>query len=309
LAKEYLRLFGVLQGANENGMALSDLRDGAMDSEFESPAAFESWLKRAIGPNAQLLTTAQQLTKRSLSFCPLQGTAYLFLQDLCFLQHGNRKEMRTILEQAMVVRPYEADVFFIAGRVARSDGEGQLALDYWRRAFHHDRYYQRLLIDELAGEVPVDIFFKEFNPDWEALRYLKDRYSEIQSPDDYAVVLRRFAEAGVERAQQLKGSDAIERWVSAKRTYDELGEPETGLVCMQRAIKSFPTSYRIRYMLAQSHFRLGQFGDAAKHLKWCATRQPDNQDLQTLLERATNEHLSAPTQNSVADQPSDRATR
>ncbi len=301
LAREYLRYFEAAQKTSENALTLAHVRGASLDAGFESQEAQDEWLTRALGKNRKILDIALQTTRRALALSPLQGSGYLYLGDLCFLNMADRDAMKAYLNQALVVRPYAADVLVSAGRDAWMEGESTAAIEYWKRAFERDRYYQRVLIDMLVEFVPATFIFEQFEPDWLALRHLKTRYAELGRPDDYAVVLQKFAEAGEQRARQLKGDDAIRRWVSAQRTYDELGKPDEALRCMQAAFEEFPNSYRIRYALGLACIRQQQFDDASTHLKWCALRKSGDGKLASLIDQVARERIRAMATRPASD--------
>lgn len=317
LAIAYVSLFHILQKDSENPMTLAQIRDAALSAGFESQAAMDEWLGRALGDNRKYLDAALRHSRRAVELCPLEGAAYVYLADLAFLSPGAKGDpegarfssptalpgielpaslRNRCIEQALAVRPYEASVLFAAGEQAWLTGDSEKGLAYWQAAFHRNVVYQERIITILADFVPVSFFVKHFDPDWEALGRLKERFRETADPDEYAKLLRRFAEVSIERAREFRNSRSLLPWYlrHAQQAYDEIGEHEAAEKCLLAALKVDPNSFEARYNLGRWYFDQERYDEAAKHLAWCARRRPENYNVQSLAMSATKASLRGP---------------
>jgi tetratricopeptide (TPR) repeat protein len=223
--------------------------------------------------------------------CPLQGRAYLNLAELSFLESLDREAPRRYVEQALVLRPYDARVLFFAGREAWTAGDFPRGIEHWRGAFQRSYVYQQFIIQMLAPNVPAQFFIETFAPDRDALQRLTKQFRTLNKPQDYAYLLGRFAQSSVELAQQSNGPEAIDAWLQAHRAFDELQDGKRALACLQHALKSDPTSYEVHYTAGKWLYDRGEFAPAAEHLVWCSQRRPRDTELKTLAELAAKRRL------------------
>src|SRR5262249_3485443 len=85
LGLAYLEIF--LQGQRRLGgtLSLAETRAIYEADRFKGPAEARAWLESLYGADLALLEAAQASFRRSLECCPLYGSAYVHLAELCFL--------------------------------------------------------------------------------------------------------------------------------------------------------------------------------------------------------------------------------
>lgn len=293
MAMGYLSLFHIRQKYGQNPMTLAQIRDAAWSSEWESQQQLDEWLQRAVGENYKYLGAALRHTRRAMSLCPLQGQGYVYLAELGFIEGAAPDTQQVLLDQALTVRPYAAQILFVAGRDAWLAGDFPKAIEFWNAAFHRDEVYQQRIMDLLVGQtgVPAKFIIENFQPDLEALERLKDRFAEFQDlrQDDYRLILSHYAKAAAGRAGELKSVEAIYHWLYARGAYDELGDTEAAYGCLQEAYKIDPNAYLVRYAVGKWLYQQKRFGEAVEYLTWCSNRKPRDERLRRMTEIAVRE--------------------
>jgi len=291
----FLQLFGMRQQKSDNPMTISQIRDAALVSKFDSLDAQNQWVDVVVGENRKHLNAALRHARKSLELCPLQGRAYLNLAELSFLVTRDAEKPSEYIDQALTVRPHDPRVIFVAGREAWTNGDFEQGIVHWKRAFHRSRAHQLFIIRALAPNVPAQFFIDTFDPDWQALEHLTQHFKTLQKPDDYDLLVRRFAETSVERAREMEGPEAVEAWLHAQRSYDAIGDQQRVMVCLENALRSDPTSFDAHYSAGKWFYQHEQFTEAAEHFVWCSRRRPRDEQLQTLTEAATRMRLQTPS--------------
>lgn len=291
----YLHLFSTQQADSQNPMSLSQIRDAALASQFDSLEAQSAWLDLAVGENRKYLDAALKHTRRSLELCPMQGRGYLNLAELSFLEDLDAEKPTQYIAQALTVRPHDPRVIFIAGREAWTNGDFEQGIAHWKKAFHRNQVYQQFIIQALAPNVPAKFFLETFDPDWYALERLTKHFRTLNKTEDYGVLVQRFAETSVERARGLQGAEAVEAWLHAQRSYDALNDSNRAYTCLENALRSDPTSFEAHYAAGNWFYKQEQYSQATEHLVWCTRRRPRDAELKTLAESASKRKLQGPS--------------
>ncbi len=287
LAEACLQHFELLQADSANAMPLGQIRDAALASRFESRTALDAWLARAIGANRQFLDLALWHTRRALLSCPLEGQAYVYLAELCFLNGSDDKLKPALIDQALRVRPYSGSVLMRAGSEAALAEDLPRALEYWRRAFRAGPVAQRQFIEMWAGmQLPVEIVLKEFDPDLPSVRVMQAIYAQ-RGPQEQVRTLLAYRAAACQRAAQATtGESAAALWLELHNVYRELGQQAQAIEALRQAVSLGPNDFAPRRLLAVSLVEQQRFAEAEEHLRWCLDRRGDDQQLRELLANA-----------------------
>ena len=80
-----LKMFQLRQRLSDNPLSEIQIRDAAI-SNFKSTGEMHVWLKKAFGRNIRLLMLSDQMARRALALCPVQGEAYMILLHTSFLR-------------------------------------------------------------------------------------------------------------------------------------------------------------------------------------------------------------------------------
>lgn len=300
LARMYLRVFMLAQVDAPNPMPVDQICDAVMQSQFGSQEELEVWLKRAIGENVRYLKPAFAEALAAVRVCPLQGIAYMTLADTCFLRGATPAIKRALVDQAVSVKPYDADVLMQAAEEAAVAGDLDRCLEMWRRAYRADRPARFLLVDrfvktaDMAGPAAqAQVFLSEFQPDLEITRYMYRQYRERFEPEEYRPLLEYFLEKLVAAIEKAPRSEAADLLIDAHYVLLELNRPEEALQYAYRALELDPGSYRVRRYLAQCLEKNGKYEEAEKQLRWLVQRQPGHQGLRRELLEIREKRMKA----------------
>ena len=294
LAGLYLRRFDLVQQRSENPMNLAQIRDAALASQFPSRPAQDTWLSAIMGQNRKLLDRSLQLTKHGLRMCPLQGEGYVYLAELSFLESKSPDAKRAYVAQALQVRPYSGPVLLAAGNEAVLAGDMVRALELWKQAFHREPEQRSQLIELLAAKLPADMFIQQFEPDTAGLGALYYFYLRQNLPDQARQVGAGYVTALEDAAGKAAGPAAASLWGQAADVRNFLGQRAAAVASARRAVALGPDDFNQHKSLAILLLAAGDYAEAVRELKWCVSRVPDDQNLQSLLQTASREQLKAP---------------
>jgi len=289
---EYLRRFDQRQLTSENPLAVGQIRDVVKASEFKSTQEMKEWLQRAVGSNARLLQLAARSFRRAIHASPLRAYSYVKVAELSFLQLASDEDEMTVLKQALKLRPYDPQVLFQVGRNVMLAGDIDGALSYWREAFSRSRRIQSIIVRQLAAQVEPDFFLKNLNPDWEAQGLIARAYHEIDRDDEARRIWEMHINDGLKRLKSDMPQAQLE--LTALSLHDActaIEDRDLAIKVLTRGLKRAPQSYLIRNRLAWDLYAAGRFAEAAEHLKWCASRRPDDQPLQDAAAAALKQSL------------------
>jgi O-antigen ligase/tetratricopeptide (TPR) repeat protein len=291
LAAVCVKLFDYSEDAEVTPLNVRQVREAALDSDFQSSEQLHDWLRRAFGPRCRYLDEALQHARRAVTLCPLQGEGYLYLADLSFLEGPDSPGKAAYVRQALRVRPFDGAVLFSAGQEAVLAGDLEEALGHWRASFHAGPLHQQQLLQLLAPQFPVASLLKTFQPDLAALRRMRVHYGTLERPDALAEVLAHYAKACETESHHSQGSPAANRWLEAAKAHQEMGNVPEQLRCLRSAVGRDTFHYGARFALARCLYRMGEFAEAERHLTWCLQRKPQDENLRALLETAVDRRL------------------
>lgn len=291
LAAHLVNDFEQRQRDAANPMDVTQIRDAAMASRFASPADLRAWLHRAFGDHCELLYQALHHAHVGVALSPLQGEGYLTLADLCFLEGAQPSAVEDYLDQAIRVRPFDADVLFESGKRKLLAGDAQGALSHWTQCYRDPGPHQLRIIYLLAGRIPAAMFLATFEPDWQTLMPLWKRYRVLGQEQDLQDLVTYALDRTQQESADLKGVRAADRWRCQAVMFSDLGREDESLACLERAYAANPRQYEVRLALGQALLSSGQFSKAEPHLRWCLSRHPENKQLRGALVRVAKARL------------------
>ena len=299
LSAAYLRLFDLAQQDGLNMMPLSQIREAAIASNFDSSKALDEWLSRAVGPHYRYLYLSRQHAREGLALCPLHGEGYMYIGELDFLEGTGNSDRTKYIDQAIKVRPFDGTVLFHVGQATVLAGDMEGGMEYWRRSYECGRAYQRQVILWLAGrimpeslDVDASLMIEAFEPDLYGLRYMYNRYRQLALSEELTPLLVALGRKAAEEAQlatdESRMDEAAEYWLEAMAMYVEMDDYAAGLDCAEKACRCNPHDFRVRYKLGCLLADEGRLAEAEEHLAWCYQRRPDHIPLRNrLLEMKT----------------------
>lgn len=269
LASLSLQTFDRVQSDSDNPMVLSQLRDAAHASRFNSREGLHQWLNRALGANKRLLDRARYHAIHSIQLCPMAGDSYLYLAEVAFLDSRKEKTRSRLLQQTRRIRPTNGAVMFALGQDLATQGDINAAFAKWRAAFHLSSEYRNKLIESLTDYIAPDVLLEQLSPDLTALKKLFHHYRHDQNMDGQIAVA-----SYADQIASVPGSHVdFDSAVFISDMLEEAGRHENAIHHLYYAANLNPHDYGLRIRLARQELRLGNFVDAEKHLRWCQRRK------------------------------------
>lgn len=279
LAGMCLRRFELSQQKSDNAFSLALIRDAALASGFESRAALNQWLDKAIGPHRLQLDRAHFYAQRAVQLCPLQGEAYIYLAELSFLEGNSVAARNAYIDQALRVGPFDGSVLFAAGREAALAGDMPRALEYWKLAFRRGGKYQKSILELLGRKIPTPVMLRVFKPQVDGLACMYHYYRQHEMLEQACVVSPRFLSALEARAEENEGERAAAARFAAYSVAQFLEDETRAIENLRRSVLATPHHYRRRSVLAECLFHGQRFDEALSHLQWCLRRRPGDDRL------------------------------
>lgn len=293
---EYLRRFDALQQTSENPLSFGQIRDVVKGSGFESLAKMKAWMQLAVGKNVKMLQLAVKSYRRAVHASPLRAYSYVKLAELGFLELSSDDDEMKVLKQALRLRPHDPQVLFQVGRNVMLSGDVEGAMEYWREAFSRSRRIQSIIVTQLAPQVEPEFFLDNLKPDWEAQGMVARAYQELDRVDAARPIWIRHINEGMQRLKSPLPEQRLEYAIlSMHDACQALEDTDLAIRILNRGLKRVPQSYLIRNRLAWELYSAKRYREAAEHLKWCASRRPDDEGLQMAAAQATKESLKAAT--------------
>jgi O-antigen ligase/tetratricopeptide (TPR) repeat protein len=280
IADRYMAEFELRMTDAANRLDITQIRDAAMASSFETTADLDDWLKRAFGPDVELLQKALQHARAAIELCPLQGDSYLHLADLCFLDRAPRAAIAAYVHQGLGVRPYDKYVLTRAGLQQLLLGHQDSAVALWSRCFNTPGRHQKEIVFRLIHcGTSAKILLDRLQPEWRTLREIWPQYRQYGSPHDLTEILAYASQAAQRETKQSNGVAPAFIWFWQASLYADVGNADQALECLTRAYRSNPHHYPIRYSLGKALQAAGRLNEAEPHVRWCLARRPEDKSL------------------------------
>lgn len=286
LANRHLQQFELLQQRSGNAMTTTQIRDAAMASGFATPKELREWLSRAFAQNISHLYRAYFHARQAIKLNPLQGEVYLYLAELCFLEGRTPDAIDAYLNQSLRVRPQDCDILLEVGKQHLLLGNIEQASDYWSRAFRSKGPHQWRIIQYMAGQIAAAEFIEIFQPDWQTLNRLWNRYRKFGQPEDLQVLMQYAASTAETGCQGESDSRKVTIWFTLAAMQSFLDENDNAIVSLRRAYEIDPSRYLVRRALGHALLKAEQYQSAEKQFRWCLARRPNDKSNQVLLVRA-----------------------
>jgi tetratricopeptide (TPR) repeat protein len=299
-----LKQFALNQEMLHRQMPLSQIRDAAR-SLFDSPEEMHQWLSRpgVLGSEQYLLREALEHFQASLEACPLQPRPYLELAELVWLRGGSERDERRLIEQAVAVRPCDARSHFALGRALWLEGNQKEAAAHWQDSFHYDPDYRGHLISVLAEYVPARFFLDHFDPDYAALKQLREAYRSSDDVAGYQLVLESLARSSAREAVKKQHVESVQAWMLAHECFAELGDRKAAYNSGREAIAADPSSFAAHQTFGLWLYRTGMFAEAVRELSWCARNHPEEHWLNTIASDARHRLNQTARKTEFAEEP------
>jgi hypothetical protein len=292
LANRYLQLYHLRAEHSDNPMPAPQIREAAIASRFSSAAALNSWLQSALGDNSRLLYPALNHARIAARLSPLQGSPYVRLAALNFLQGHGHAATDAYLKQALLVRPYDGDLLFEVGADLCVRDEVEAGLDCWIRAFRLRGEHRLKVARAVAGSMPFANLLELIQPQWDTLPVFWSVYRDAD--EDNVAAFMNYAQAQTMReVAGARPAKAAVLWRRLAQAQLEASMQRACLASLYNSHAASPDDYSTRRMLAMVLVDAGRPDEAAPHLRWCQARQPHDARVAEVLTKITRDRLAA----------------
>lgn len=291
-AEVCLREFERRREVAANRQSLSQIATTCRDVKFASSEDLRAWLGRAFGDgDTRLLLEAQRHAECATRLAPVDATAWLLRAQTAFLDPATAIGVSDFLARAERLAPHDGAILFELGVQRSLVGDSAGALTAWRACFAAQGPYRYRIVDILAGNVPASDFITDFAPDWSTLHKVWEQY--VAKGDETQLrELLSYAVAITERSDRASlGTFPVHAWRWLATMYRDLGDDELSLIQLERAMDCDPQQFGVRFDLAQTLMRIGRYGEAEQHYRWCLARRPEVTALRINLETATTARM------------------
>lgn len=282
LSALYVHRFEANQQATKNPMSLQEIRSTVESTEFESPKEILKWLRRAFGSNAADLYRAYAAAEKAVQGQPLRGECYLVLAQLSFLRDVSADERTTLVQQAVLVRPYEARILYFAGMSEVEHGDLDKACEWWKEAFHVSEKLQPLIIQTLAAHYTPQEIVDRLDPGPAGLWILFKEYEAQNASQEKNWVAEHYARDFESFLPDIEETNKV-FWLHSSDILKAAGKSDQAVFCMGQAIKQMPENYQLRRKFGVLLMSVQSNEAAAAEFEWCLLRNPDDQQVADLL--------------------------
>ena len=280
-----------------NQMTVPQIRDAVVHSKFGSSKQLAAWLQRALGERAKLLYQALYHAKQAVQYSPMQGEAYCYLANLCFLEGRDSSWTNALFRQAQLVGPQDGDVLFETGTHLAASGRLEEAFNAWRVLFQTPIPQQRQVVVAMAGALPAEVFLRAFRPQPHILPYLWYRYQHLDSRED-AIALERYLVAMlINREDPVETDERSDMFRLLATVQLSLEKEREALQSYRAASQAEPQDFHTHYQIAALSFKFSDFELAEKELRWCLARHPENVAVNQLLKKVSKIKLANRTRS------------
>jgi O-antigen ligase/tetratricopeptide (TPR) repeat protein len=283
MASLCLKLFDLMQRDAENPMTLDEIRDTALGVEFETMPDLQEWLDRAFGASMRLPVLADQLARRALSYCPVQGPAYLTLLDTGFLKDPADTHLDKNLEQVLTLRRYDPRTRFVAGQIALLAGDQAAALEHWGVVFHSNREFRESITLILSRAIPASVLLTEFEPSVTELPEVLAAYRRLDRHRQLEQVIFEIGRVTELQAAVTSPEERIAVLMDGYEAAWSINLPSVAEDMLRRAIACDETAYWPKHALGLLLFQQKQYDEAGDLFTWCYDQEPGDTKLERLV--------------------------
>lgn len=297
LANRCVELFELKQRHSDNPMPLSEIRNAAIASQFESRQALLDWLAVAFGDNARLLLEADYHARSAVALSPLEGDAHLRLAELAFLHGGESAVVEAELRQALRVRPHDGAILLAAGAEYAARGNVDAALKLWKRSFAAPGTHRLQLAALMGRRVEPQAWIEWFEPRWDSLPAFWAACRELVTEDQAAAVAAYAKQRADEDVRELprRRANALLRQLAQLQSEAKL--PEAAEETLVELLRVDPHCYPARAELGVVYEQLDRLEDAETQFAWCVDHCPGD--------AATRQRLAAVRRHRLARRDGD----
>jgi O-antigen ligase/tetratricopeptide (TPR) repeat protein len=268
------------QKACANPAGLLETQRIFRESNFETSSEAQAWLQDRYGDDLALLENARAALAKSLDCCPLMASSYLHLAKLDFLDISPQTDLETYWQEAQLTGPYNSDVHMQVGLGEWLAGDRLKARDSWIRACELNHECQSRLLPLLSARLPAEDLVEYFPFDFEGLKWLALRETELGRLED--------SEVAVIKAQQAVEGDSTQAknpalWVELYGLYQQVEMLPQAEACIRKAVHLAPDRLGLHLLLIRSLMENAQWKAALEQAQDTRSQFFNQPDVQALV--------------------------
>ncbi|MCA9011860.1 MAG: O-antigen ligase family protein [Planctomycetaceae bacterium] len=289
-----LKMFQLRQSQSDNPLSDIQIRDAAM-ANFKSNGDMHVWLKKAFGRNIRLLMLSDQMARRALALCPVQGEAYMILLHTSFLRDVRDAGRESLINQTMLVGGNDPYVRYFIGDCLLTEGRAGDAIEQWNFVFHSCPEYRIEVCRNIARQLPADFVLETFQPSLNELDEVLTAFQDRGRQTDIEKLLFVIAD----KMQLILNAPATEATTPVDRAEDfsryvrlllnahqvaeafDLAEPSEQM--LRLALNCDETAYWPHHAMGLFLLKQERYAEAGKMFEWCFEQKPGDAKLEELL--------------------------
>ena len=302
-----LKMFQLQQRRSENPLSEIQIRDAAL-SNFKSTAEMQIWLRKAFGRNIKLLLLSDQLARRSLALCPVQGEAFMILLHTSFLRDVRDTSRQSLISQAKLVGGNDPYVRYFIGDCLLTEGKVQDALEQWRYVFHSGPEFRRRVCVNISRQVPADFVLTTFEPSIDELDEVLDAFRERGRKSDVQKLLYVVSQsarqcAASPAAKEQDSSRLIALLMAGHQAAHEFELDEQSEELLRIALTYDETAYWPHHALGLLLLSQERYALAGEMFDWCFEQDPSDNKIEELLRETRRLALRKQTRAHAVSHP------
>lgn len=289
-----LKMFQLRQRQSDNPLSDIQIRDAAM-ANFKSTGEMHVWLKKAFGRNIRLLMLSDQMARRALALCPVQGEAYMILLHTSFLRDVQDVERESLINQTILVGGNDPYVRYFIGDCLLTEGRAGEAIEQWKFVFHSCSEYRIEVCRNIARQLPADFVLETFQPSIDELDEVLTAFQDRGRQTDIEKLLFVIADKmqmilktpATETTPPVDRSEDFSRYVrlllSAHQVAEAFNLAEPSENMLRLALNCDETAYWPHYAMGRFLLKHERYAEAGKMFEWCFEQKPGDTNLEELL--------------------------
>jgi len=289
-----LKMFQIKQQISENPLSETQIRDAAI-SNFKSTGDMHVWLKKAFGRKIKLLMLSDQMARRSLALCPVQGEAYMILLHTSFLRDVRDSGREALMNQTLLAGGNDPYTRYFVGDCLLTEGKATEAMEQWQIVFHSCPEFRVEVCRNVSRHLPADFVLETFKPSVDELSEVLTAFREQGRQADTEKLLYVIGEkiqeelttpgagTGTSDGKSANSSRFVNMLIAAHQAADSFRLHEQSERMLQLAMNCDDSAYWPHHAMGLFLLNRERYNEAGEMFEWCFDRKPGDSRVEELL--------------------------
>ncbi len=241
---------------------------------------------------------SDQMARRALALCPVQGEAYMILLHTSFLRDVRDSGRDALIRQTILAGGNDPYVRYFVGDCLLTEGRAAEALEQWQFVFHSCPEYRLEVCKNISRQLPADFVLTTFTPSIDELNEVLDAFRERGRESDIEKLLYAIAEmiqpvlsapdsaaetASTSSIQSLDSSHSVKLLLAAHQAADAFNLHEQSEQMLRFAMDCDETAYWPHHAMGLFLMNQERYTEAGEMFEWCFEQQPGDTKVEELL--------------------------